>query len=268
MEGRMLAILFLGLALANSGCITTTEKNVTIRDQGDPVPPTPVVKEEEKKAPPVKMLFAMATMKEGTAETSKDPEMQARLRDEARCIFQEVLKTEPDNVEAVRGLARVYVRMGDYGRAQETYRKALAQHPREVALWYDCGMMHDRKKDWPDGIKCFEQGLAISPENQDCLKALGFTLARAGQFEQSLAYLTRAVGAATAHYNLARMQLHLAEKLPAERTPREDLARQHLRHALNENPSYEDARNLLARLETPGGTEPRTIDTPTATPRH
>jgi tetratricopeptide (TPR) repeat protein len=254
MDGRISARLLFGLAMALSGCVTTTEKTVTVRTENEaPATPPPVIKEEEKKPPPPGVLLAMGTVKEQQAEALKDhPEVQARLRDEARRAYQEILKTNPDHVEAIRGVARVYAHMGDFERAQDTYRKALAKHPQDVALWFDCGMMYDRQKHWADGIACFRKGLEIDPENQACLKALGFTLARTGQIEQCVPYLIRAMGSsAAAHYSVAQMLLHLAKQEPDAQAAREELARQHLRQALTDNPNYDRARELLARLDAP-----------------
>ncbi len=63
--------------------------------------------------------------------------------------------------------------------------------------------------------------------------------------------LTRAMGsAAAAHYNVARMLLHLGEqRTPAERAAAEAQARRHLQIALQENPDLERARELLAQVE-------------------
>jgi tetratricopeptide (TPR) repeat protein len=254
MDGRTSALCLLTLALASSGCVTTTEKTVTVRSAGEPpaVPPA-AIREEDKKPPPPRVLLAMGTVKEQQADALKDhPDIQARLRDEARRAYQEILKTDPDHVEAIRGVARIYARMGDYERAQDTYQKAVAKHPRDVALWFDFGMMYDRRKQWPEGMQCFRKGLEIDPEDQQCLKALGFTLARTGQIEQSLPCLTRAMGSsAAAHYVVAKMLLHLAEQQPAERPAREALARTHLQQSLADNPNYQQARDLLARLDSP-----------------
>ena len=251
MDGRKSALLVLSLALSCTGCISSHEKNATVRGMDEPAPFAPPIKEEAKKPAPPRVLLAMAEMREREAELAKDrPEAQARVRDEARRAYQELLKAEPESVEGLRGLARIYTSMGDYDRASESYKKALAKHPRDVNLWHDFGMMHDRRKDWAEGAKCFRKALEIDPENQRCLKALGFTLARAGQFDQSLFYLTRAMGSAVAaHTNVALMLMHLAEQEPTEQTARLELARQHLRVALQENPNYERARDLLANLE-------------------
>lgn len=261
MDGRMFACLLLSAAFACSGCVTTTEKQVTFPNPGE-VSNLSGRKSEPKQPAPPRLLTATAEMKENEANQAKDqPEKQARLRDEARRGFQDVIKAEPKNIAAYRGLARIYVAMGDYERAKETFDKALAHQPRDVHIWFDMGMMHDRRRDWAEGARCFRKGLEIDPENQDCLKGMGFTLARAGQFEASITYLTRAMGSvAAAHYNVARMLLHVGDNAsPAERAASAEQARRHLRRALQENPNLTRARELLASVEPASGTMPGTM---------
>jgi tetratricopeptide (TPR) repeat protein len=276
MDGRMSVLALLGLSLVCGGCVTSHEKTVALRDQSEATPANP--KLDGKKPVPQRLLLAFADMKERDADTAKEPDTQARLRDEARRGYQEMLKAEPDNIEAQRGLARVYTRMGDYERAMETFNKALAKHPKDVNLWYDLGMLHNRRKEWTEGVRCFNKALEIDPQNQRCLKAMGFTLARAGQVEQSITYLTRAMGSsAAARYHAARMLLHLGEQDPTEQAVRTEQARQQLRMAVRENPNDERARELLANLEsprtsaTPGGTPggtPGTVEMQFAAPGH
>ena len=251
MDGHKSLLLILALAMGCTGCITSHEQKVTLRGHDDPAPFAAPIKEEAKKPAPPRVLIAMAEMREREADLAKDrPETQARMRDEARRAYQELLKNDPDNIDGYRGLARVYTSMGDYDRAADTYKKALAKNPREVNLWHDFGIMHDRRRDWAEGARCFQKALEFDPENQHCLKALGFTLARAGQIDQSMIYLTRAMGSTVAaHTNVALMLLHVAEQEPGNPASRQELARQHLHMALQENPNYERARELLASLD-------------------
>jgi tetratricopeptide (TPR) repeat protein len=255
MDGRTSACLVLGLALGTSGCVTTHEKQTNVAFESQ-LPPT-AAKELPKKPAPPRLMLSIAEVKEREAEAAKlTPDIQAQLRDETRRIYQEVLKAEPDNLDAARGLARVYTQMGDFDRAQEVYQKALTKHPRDVMLWHDVAMMHNRRKNWPEGMRCLNKALEIDPENQRCLKTLGFTLARTGQIEQSLTCLTRAMGsAASAHYHVALMLLHVGEhERQASRPQLEEQARIHLQLALRQNPQLETARELLARLDTPART--------------
>jgi tetratricopeptide (TPR) repeat protein len=276
MDGRrshwmLLGFLLPGLLLAASGCVTTHEKQVTIRDQADPVAAAAAAKNDAKKPVPQRLLFAIAEAKERDADAATDnPEGQARMRDEARQTYQKILEADPKQLDACRGLARVYAKMGDYTRAQETYQKALAKNPRDVTLWYDLGMMHDRRKDFAAGAQCFKKALDIDPENQRCLKALGFTLARAGQMTESVTYLARAMGSlAAAHCNVAQMLLHLSEQEQGEaRAQREEQARQHLQAALKENPACARAHELLASLEAATAPTRAAVEIQFAEPGH
>jgi len=256
----MSRLLLLGLLLTSGGCVTTQEKKVVIHRDDESSPTLVAAEDEGTKPAPPRVLFAFAEMKERDAETLRDnPEAQARLRDEARRGYQEILRTEPDQIEACRGLARIYAQMSDFERAQETYNRALAKHPRDVTLWYEQGMMHNRQKDWAAGAQCFRKALEVDPENQRCLKALGFTLARAGQLSESVSCLTRAMGsAAAAHCNVAQMLLHMSDMEPGQpHESREELARQHLRQALQADPNCERAHELLASLEPHAATPTR-----------
>jgi Tfp pilus assembly protein PilF len=263
MDGRTSLLVLLGLGLVSSGCVTTGENKAPARSDSEPLFSAVPVKDDVTRPTPPRVLGAFAEMKEREADLAKDtPEIQARLRDEARRAYQEMLKAEPDNIDAARGLARVYASMGNYDRAREAYTKALSRHPRDVNLWYDYGMMFDRKRDWAEGAKCFKKALEIDPENQRSLKAMGFTLARAGQFDQSVTYLTRAMGsAAAAHVNVAQMLLHVGgQETGDQRAQHEAMARQHLQVALKENPGYDRARELLESLDAHPNVTHGTVD--------
>ncbi len=255
MDGRTSALLLLGLSVACCGCVTTQDPKAASQPEAQAAAAAAAPHKDEPKRPaPAGVLLAFAVLKEDEADQAKDrPDVQARIRDEARQAYQEVLRHDADNIDAVRGLGRVYVRLGEYDRALETYRRALAKRPRDVNLWYDLGMLHDRRKSWAEGATCFTKALAIDPEHRPSLKALGFTLVRTGQYDQGLAHLTRAMGSSAAHYNLAMMLLHLGEQDAPRQADFGQAARHHLRLALQDDPNYAQARDMLARLEAPAG---------------
>jgi tetratricopeptide (TPR) repeat protein len=258
MDGRTSVVVALGLLWAVSGCTTShVTKAVSLRGVDEPPPPGSVAAtntDAPKKPVPSHVLYAYAQMKEKDADAAKqDPERQAKLRDQARQVYQDLVKMEPKNLDAERGLARVYTRMGDYQRATETYQKAVAQHPKNPELWHDYAMMFNRQRQWDEAIKCLSKGLEADPENQRCLKTLGFTLARAGRVDESVPYLTRATGSkANAHYHVAQMLLHLSDLEPAPRAAAvRDQARAHLRMALHENPAFAQAADLMTHIDQP-----------------
>jgi tetratricopeptide (TPR) repeat protein len=236
MDCRTFSLIALTLCLGNVGCVLTQQAPaVTI--------PTAEITVEKKSEPEraFGLMMAYGTLKEKQAnEPETTPEVQVRLREEACQAFKDALRIEPTNVEAFRCLARLYAQRGNYELAFDTYKRALGHHPKSAELWFDVGQCHNRRKDWPEAVKALEQALRFEPENRQVLMTLGLTLARAGQTEKSVEVLTRATGAALAHYNVARMQLHLGNT---------EEARRHLTAAIRENPNLASARDLLASLD-------------------
>ena len=74
----------------------------------------------------------------------------------------------------------------------------------------------------------------------------GWTLARAGRFDESYKHFSKTVGPAQAHYNVARMMEHLGKP---------ELSKRHLRAALKANPSFDEAVAWLKKAPFDGGTE-------------
>lgn len=256
MDGRMsIAFFTAALLFSSNGCLwpngkkdistigSASSTNIT-QMSGD----APVVKKAEpgpKRNPQPKTEIAFGELKEVEADSEagkKEPEIQARLRDEARLAYQHAIKIDPNNVDAYRHLGRLYAKMGDCERAFETYKKAMAKHPKDATLWYEVGLCHHRRKDLAESVKCFNKALELDPENRIYHKKLGFTLAWMGQIDQGLAHLARAQGAALAHCNIARVLI--------EREDRHG-AHQHVTIALRENRELPEAQALLAWLEGP-----------------
>jgi len=241
MDCRNSVLAAFTLALG-AGCVTT--QPITQGGASDP-PANAIVQKasDGPKRPPLPgTVVAMAVIKEREAgNPANDAAQQIKLYDEARQYFQEALKIDPKYRDAVQGLARVYGLMADYPHALQIYRTALAKTPKDHGLWFDLGMCYSHQKDLVQALPCFQKALELDPENRRYMKQLGFTLARAGQTDQSLALLTKAVGTAMAHYNLARMMDHMGQP---------DQCRNHLQLALQINPNLDQAREMLDSLQT------------------
>jgi tetratricopeptide (TPR) repeat protein len=258
MNGRFsVGLLTFAVTLGCAGCITTQDQksvvsNTTVDAPSkgpDPKPgEVPIVEkksDEQKRSSAMKIELAYGKMKEAEADSEagkRNPEIQSRLRDEARKAYQNALKNEPNNLDAQRCLAGLFTKTSEFDRALEIYKKAMAKNPKDASLWYDLGNCHHRRKDFQESLRCFSKALEIEPDNRACMMKVGLTLAWMGQLDQGLAYLKRAQGAAQAHYIIARVLLQRDQN---------QLARQHLAVALRENNQLAEARELLAALDGP-----------------
>jgi tetratricopeptide (TPR) repeat protein len=249
MDGRTSSWLLMVPLAFLCGCITTQTTSVAPPGGTPDVAKTAKREEAPKRTPQSATMLGLGKLKEAEADSEAakaNPEIQAKLRDEARQAYQFAIKIDPNNIEAYGRLGRLYTKISDYERAQDILKKALATHPKDASLWYDLGMCYNRQhKDFNESLRCFTKAVELEPETKEYLKMLGCTLAWTGKIDQGLTYLTRANGAALAHYNLACM---FDQKLQPE------LAKQHCRLARRENGELLDqARDLLAALEAPNG---------------
>ena len=255
MDGRMsIGFFSLALLLSASGCITWNNKKdvspIGTASTSNFAPPGDALKAKKaelgpKRNPLPRTEIAFGELKEADADSDaakSNPEAQARVRDEARQAYQFALKLDPNNLDAHRHLGRLYVKMGDCERAAETYKKAMAKHPKDAQLWYEMGLCHHRRRDLAESVRCFNKALELDPENRDYHKKLGFTLAWMGRLDEGLAHLTRAHGAALAHCNIARILIEREDRRGAH---------QHVMIALRENRDLPEAQGLLAWLEGP-----------------
>jgi tetratricopeptide (TPR) repeat protein len=239
----------LAAALGAAGCqhatgpapsLTTT---TTMRVTADGTPIKPVA-ELPKRQPKPETCVAYATFRAAEAKAADCPPLdRQQFREQARLAYQQALQIDPKHVPAYLGLARLYADEDDQSHALETYQKGLKAVPKEAALWYELGLYQGRRKEWGPALESLGKAAELQPESAQYSNALGYGLARVGQYDEALACFQRVNGEGRAHYKLARMLQHLGEN---------DLARRHLELALEKDPRLADAQSLLRELDGQG----------------
>lgn len=119
-----------------------------------------------------------------------------RLRD-AVTQADEMLKANPENLDARRMLGRIYTRMvGDSqpGRVPEEYlRKATEQYqkitekdPKDAESWVMLGRLYRASNKSPESEKAFNQALKVDPDNEDALTGLAMLYADLGDTKAAI----------------------------------------------------------------------------------
>ncbi|MDB5306807.1 MAG: Tetratricopeptide repeat protein [Gemmataceae bacterium] len=202
---------------------------------------TPVKKSAEK-GYLADTAAAFADTWAGAAFVEPPPPNRDELIDRARFAYQKALQKDPKNKGALIGLARLYAGMNDRERATEGYKKYLQVFPKDGTVCHEIAMTHARWKDWAGAASWCEVALRVDPENRSYRKTMGFSLARAGKWDEALASLGQIMPEAQARY-------HLAEVLDDMKYL--DASRQQLQLALQADPNYAPAREVLAGLDQP-----------------
>jgi Tfp pilus assembly protein PilF len=165
-----------------------------------------------------------------------------RRLDAARQQFSKVLTRDPKNGRAMLGLARVYAETGDREKAGQYLKMYFEVNPKDHKTAFDMAITYGKKKEYEAAAAGCEFALSLDPENLEYRKAYGFFLAFTGKAEEAVAALmhNRTMTEAQARQNVAGIldQIHQF-----------DASKQQLRLAIQADPTYEPAKQMLGELE-------------------
>ena len=117
-----------------------------------------------------------------------------RLKD-AVTEAEDILKREPNNLDARRILGRIYTRMiGDTQQgkineemlraATEQYEKIVAKDPKDIESWLTLGRLYRTARNSVDAEKAYSQALAHRPEQRGCADRSGHRLLGCRRYAQ------------------------------------------------------------------------------------
>ncbi|MGE5125699.1 MAG: tetratricopeptide repeat protein, partial [Betaproteobacteria bacterium] len=250
--------------------------------------------------PPVPAAAKPAVTQSGPTAASADAaavaahaaqlQKQGRL-EAAAAEYRRFLELVPQSWEARSNLGVLYAQLGDYEKAVEQYREALAARPLPAAVaairynlalgLYKAGRMRDaageleavlkaepahqtapllladcrlQLGEWKQVIAILDPLLERDPENQAILYMLGTALMRDRQYERGQRVLDRILrrgDSAEAHLVLAIASREASDDLAAEKE---------LRRALELNPKLPTANAILGELLVKMGDAPGAAD--------
>ena len=204
--------------------------------------PEVVVDQPDPKNSGVKLNLAMAQVH---ANAAMMPQRSGTERDQfidsARQKYQQVLAIEPDNTEALIGLAKLYAETSNKDRAIQTMQSAVQQYPNNHALAYELAGLQARFEDYAGAMQSIQLALKHDPENRTYQKTLGYLQAQSGQWEPAFGTLMRIMPEAKARYFVGRVMI---DKQMI------DEGMNQIRTASNMAPDYEPAQIVLADYQS------------------
>jgi Tfp pilus assembly protein PilF len=234
MEGRWKRLLASVVLCGLIGCNS-------FRKSPNLTPEPPLARQEKPKDGPVgaeaHVVFGNVRLQASVAE-NRTPQERQELQDQARLAFQQALKRDPKNLNAMLGMARLYAVVKDKERCVEWYEKAGKAHPAKGDVPYEMGKaLGSHFKDKDGAIQCFHAATKLDPENRKYRSELGFTLAWAGRYDEAYAWISRVMPEAKARYNLAGFMQHNGHA---------DQAKQQLALAVQADPGFEAPKKALS----------------------
>jgi tetratricopeptide (TPR) repeat protein len=113
--------------------------------------------------------------------------------------FQDVLKIDPNNASALRGIGYAYLQRQDYEHAGEYFRRAAERDSKDPRVHYYNALLMNRAGALTNGAnadvlrKELETAIALDPTLADAYSLLAYSQAFSGQPEKGLATMMKAV---------------------------------------------------------------------------
>jgi tetratricopeptide (TPR) repeat protein len=90
-----------------------------------------------------------------------------RMYAEGRTEFRSVLDAEPDNLEAMEGLAYTWLMEDDLDKAEDLYRRILRQDPDHLGALNNYATILAEKEHYREAIEVWTRALKLSPGNKN-----------------------------------------------------------------------------------------------------
>jgi tetratricopeptide (TPR) repeat protein len=163
-------------------------------------------------------------------------------------LFDRNLELYPESFAATDQVATHYARGGDFGKALELYNRVLALQPKDYETRFDVGNVLSMQNRLAEASASYRLALEGLPNRADIRMNLAADLMRLNDFKAATRELEIANGLQPRNpgvlYNLAI----LAETDEHNRSK----AKEYLLQALDANPTYQPARQMMQQLS---GTE-------------
>jgi tetratricopeptide (TPR) repeat protein len=119
--------------------------------------------------------------------------------------FQQALKIEPGNADALRELANAYDKAGNTAEAEATLRRAVDLRPDSWAACKDLGVFYNRHGRLREALPLFQRVVALTPDNYASYSNLGGVYLRLGRLADAATALQKSLAlhpTAVAYVNL------------------------------------------------------------------
>ena len=201
-------------------------------DSGSQKKPSPTAKSKANKSKPDDSVV-LAILNGMNFERSGDWK-------QAREVYEEVRKKQPDNVEAMHRLGIVADAQRRHAEAEQLFLAALEQQPRNAELLADLGFCYYLQGQLAKAESALGKATKLNPKESRYWNNLGLAIGHQGRYEEALDCFRKTGSEADAQYNLAF--IFAGQDRVAE-------AKRSFHTALANDPTHRRAREALASFE-------------------
>ena len=166
--------------------------------------------------------------------------LQTGKASEAEAVLNSILKTEPQQFDALHLLGVANLMQGKLEVASDFFLSAIEIDPQSAKTFYNLGIVHNASKDHQNAIECFQRAFDLDSGDSDISCALGDSLAALDRHEEAIDCYKRAIAADNDNVEaLGKLGIALSK------LGRLDEAVAHYRKAIDIKPDYTEAHYNL-----------------------
>ena len=162
--------------------------------------------------------------------------------DIAQELYSQVLKINPNYVDAHNNLGIIFKVLGEHQKAKECYEKAITINPNYLSALNNLGNIFQELGDLQKAKERYEKAIEINPNHADAHNNLGLIFKKLKEYQKAKSCLEKAItinrNYADAHYNLGVLFKELKD-------PQKEI--DCYEKAIEINPNYTDAHNQLLK---------------------
>jgi tetratricopeptide (TPR) repeat protein len=117
----------------------------------------------------------------------------AGKHEEALKILEELLTEDPENVPALEEVADNELSLGHFARAERAAKQAISIGQKSYTGHYILGFIRSHEEKWESALRELKMANALSPNNAEILRCLGWALFASGQRAQGIVTIERAL---------------------------------------------------------------------------
>lgn len=171
------------------------------------------------------------------------PLLQQGKLDEAEPLLRQILRQNPDQVDALHFLGVLVARRGQHQEGVDLIHRALALNPGYVDACNNLGNLLLTLKRIDEAMAAYRRAIALAPDHANAHANLGMALRRSGQPTEAIAALLQAIALEPSHANA---HFHLGKALADQGHYEEAIAA--YREAIRANPAHVSAYQSLGML--------------------
>ena len=118
---------------------------------------------------------------------------QQNKTDIAKNLYNQVLKINPNHIDAHNNLGIIFKNLGENEKAINCYQKAIAINPNYANAYSNLGLVFKNLGENEKAINCYQKAISLNPNLVDAYNNLGIIFEQLGQNKKAINFYQKAI---------------------------------------------------------------------------